>query len=169
LKLYLAEVNRNFGIRAIRQKYAIDAKGELLDLYGIKAIVLGLGRRELDKFKEDGGESLKKTIKEGICFYWRVIDGLNTNFSLPKSSLWMMISALLGRERLFPLYEIAIAEQYRSFSLEISYWFYLDLGKTADISSKSYNILYYHRQSTERYGTTFEPKFNSSFLGIRSH
>lgn len=49
-------------------------------------------------------------------YRWRVVDGLITNFHLPKSSLMMMVSALLGRQRLLGLYEEAIAENYRFFS-----------------------------------------------------
>lgn len=45
-----------------------------------------------------------------------MVDGLITNFHLPKSSLMMMVSALLGRERLLRLYEEAIAQNYRFFS-----------------------------------------------------
>ncbi len=47
---------------------------------------------------------------------WRVIDGLITNFHLPKSSLLMMVSALIGRERLLDLYQIAIQDNYRFYS-----------------------------------------------------
>jgi S-adenosylmethionine:tRNA ribosyltransferase-isomerase len=49
-------------------------------------------------------------------YEWRVIDGLITNFHLPKSSLMMMVSALIGRERLLALYQIAIELDYRFFS-----------------------------------------------------
>ena len=49
-------------------------------------------------------------------YTWRVIDGLITNFHLPKSSLMMMVSALIGRQRLLDLYQIAIAEHYRFYS-----------------------------------------------------
>jgi len=49
-------------------------------------------------------------------YQWRVIDGLITNFHLPKSSLLMLVSALIGRERLLSLYQTAIAEQYRFYS-----------------------------------------------------
>jgi S-adenosylmethionine:tRNA ribosyltransferase-isomerase len=47
---------------------------------------------------------------------WKVIDGLITNFHLPKSSLLMLVSAMVGRERLMALYELAIAENYRFYS-----------------------------------------------------
>jgi S-adenosylmethionine:tRNA ribosyltransferase-isomerase len=46
----------------------------------------------------------------------KVIDGLITNFHLPRSSLLMLVSALIGRERLLALYAGAIAQQYRFFS-----------------------------------------------------
>lgn len=49
-------------------------------------------------------------------YRWRVVDGLITNFHLPKSSLLMLVSALIGRERLLRLYEDAIAHQYRFYS-----------------------------------------------------
>ncbi|NJO40676.1 MAG: tRNA preQ1(34) S-adenosylmethionine ribosyltransferase-isomerase QueA [Cyanobacteria bacterium CRU_2_1] len=49
-------------------------------------------------------------------YQWRVIDGMITNFHLPKSSLMMLVSALIGRERLLELYQVAIAENYRFYS-----------------------------------------------------
>lgn len=49
-------------------------------------------------------------------YRWQVIDGMITNFHLPGSSLLMMISALIGRERLMNLYEDAIAKKYRFYS-----------------------------------------------------
>lgn len=49
-------------------------------------------------------------------YQWRVIDGLITNFHLPESSLLMMVSALIGRERLMRVYEDAIAREYRFYS-----------------------------------------------------
>lgn len=49
-------------------------------------------------------------------YEWRVIDGLITNFHLPKSSLMMMVSALIGRTTLLALYKEAIAQQYRFYS-----------------------------------------------------
>ncbi|MGB3298140.1 MAG: tRNA preQ1(34) S-adenosylmethionine ribosyltransferase-isomerase QueA [Phormidesmis sp.] len=49
-------------------------------------------------------------------YKWQVIDGMITNFHLPGSSLLMMVSALIGRQRLMDLYEEAIAQQYRFYS-----------------------------------------------------
>lgn len=44
------------------------------------------------------------------------IDGLITNFHLPKSSLIMLVSALIGREKTLSLYKTAIENDYRFFS-----------------------------------------------------
>jgi S-adenosylmethionine:tRNA ribosyltransferase-isomerase len=49
-------------------------------------------------------------------YQYRIIDGLITNFHLPKSSLLMLVSALIGRERLLSLYQEAIQEKYRFYS-----------------------------------------------------
>jgi S-adenosylmethionine:tRNA ribosyltransferase-isomerase len=49
-------------------------------------------------------------------YQWRVVDGLITNFHLPRSSLLMLVSALIGRKRLLKIYQEAIACQYRFYS-----------------------------------------------------
>ncbi|MEO0933061.1 MAG: tRNA preQ1(34) S-adenosylmethionine ribosyltransferase-isomerase QueA [Cyanobacteria bacterium J06641_2] len=49
-------------------------------------------------------------------YQWKVVDGLITNFHLPRSSLLMLVSALIGRERLLKLYDEAIKSQYRFYS-----------------------------------------------------
>ncbi|WP_137668385.1 tRNA preQ1(34) S-adenosylmethionine ribosyltransferase-isomerase QueA [Sphaerospermopsis reniformis] len=49
-------------------------------------------------------------------YQWRVVQGLITNFHLPRSSLLMLVSALIGRERLLKIYEQAIASRYRFYS-----------------------------------------------------
>ena len=53
-------------------------------------------------------------IRPGHCF--RVVDGLLTNFHLPRSTLLMLVSALAGMERIRNAYAHAIAERYRFFS-----------------------------------------------------
>ena len=55
-------------------------------------------------------------------FRFAVVQGLLTNFHLPKSSLLLLVSALIGRERLLELYEIAIAEAYRFYSYGDAMW-----------------------------------------------
>ena len=49
-------------------------------------------------------------------YQWQVVDGLITNFHLPGSSLLMLVSAMIGRERLLELYREAIALNYRFYS-----------------------------------------------------
>ena len=47
---------------------------------------------------------------------FRLVDGLITNFHLPRSTLLMLVSAFAGRERVLAAYEEAIRERYRFFS-----------------------------------------------------
>ena len=53
-------------------------------------------------------------IRPGYRF--RVVDGLITNFHLPKSTLLMLVSAFAGYETLRMAYAHAIAQRYRFFS-----------------------------------------------------
>lgn len=49
-------------------------------------------------------------------FAFRVTDALMTNFHLPKSTLMMLVSALMGQGTIRTIYHHAIAENYRFFS-----------------------------------------------------
>ena len=49
-------------------------------------------------------------------YRFKGVDGLMTNFHLPKSTLFMLVSALMGRERMQAAYAHAIAQQYRFYS-----------------------------------------------------
>jgi len=49
-------------------------------------------------------------------YEFKAIDGLITNFHLPKSTLIMLVSALAGRENILTAYQEAVAERYRFFS-----------------------------------------------------
>ncbi|MEO9463114.1 MAG: tRNA preQ1(34) S-adenosylmethionine ribosyltransferase-isomerase QueA [Marinomonas sp.] len=53
-------------------------------------------------------------ITPGYTF--RAVGGLMTNFHLPKSTLFMLVSALMGRERMQDAYAHAIANEYRFYS-----------------------------------------------------
>ncbi len=59
----------------------------------------------------------------GLCdlfiypgFEFKVLGGLLTNFHLPRSTLFMLVSALGGREFMLDCYAEAISEKYRFFS-----------------------------------------------------
>ncbi len=49
-------------------------------------------------------------------YSFRVTDALMTNFHLPKSTLLMLVSALMGQERMRRVYAHAVDQRYRFFS-----------------------------------------------------
>ncbi len=49
-------------------------------------------------------------------YRFKIMDGLITNFHLPKSTLLMLVSAFAGREHMLAAYEEAVKERYRFFS-----------------------------------------------------
>ena len=49
-------------------------------------------------------------------YRFRVTDALMTNFHLPKSTLMMLVSALMGAQRIRAIYDHAITNRYRFFS-----------------------------------------------------
>ena len=49
-------------------------------------------------------------------YRFRGVDGLMTNFHLPRSTLFMLVSAMMGRERMQAAYAHAIAAEYRVYS-----------------------------------------------------
>ena len=49
-------------------------------------------------------------------YQFRAVDGLMTNFHLPKSTLFMLVSALMGLDRMRAAYAHAIAEKFRFYS-----------------------------------------------------
>ncbi len=74
--------------------------------------------------------ALEASATEGICqpglgqtklfiypgYSFKLIDGLVTNFHLPKSSLMMLVSAFAGHGRIMEAYRTAVRERYRFFS-----------------------------------------------------
>ncbi|MBQ3111597.1 MAG: tRNA preQ1(34) S-adenosylmethionine ribosyltransferase-isomerase QueA [Firmicutes bacterium] len=76
--------------------------------------------RTLESVAEENGHIpategwTQKYIYPGYKF--KAIDGMITNFHLPKSTLIMLVSALAGRENVLNAYEEAIRERYRFFS-----------------------------------------------------
>ncbi len=69
--------------------------------------------------KHDGvfvGESGWTDIFIYPGYQFKAIDGLITNFHLPKSTLIMLVSAFAGREKILNAYKTAVKERYRFFS-----------------------------------------------------
>ena len=72
---------------------------------------------------ESAAESGKLQAKTGATkifiypgYQFKVIDGIITNFHLPKSTLIMLISAFAGRDFILRAYNEAVKERYRFFS-----------------------------------------------------
>ncbi|MEX3015068.1 tRNA preQ1(34) S-adenosylmethionine ribosyltransferase-isomerase QueA [Gymnodinialimonas hymeniacidonis] len=49
-------------------------------------------------------------------YRWKITDALMTNFHLPKSTLLMLVSALMGQDTIRSVYDHAVANDYRFFS-----------------------------------------------------
>ncbi len=67
--------------------------------------------------------SLESPIQHGFTnlfiqpgFAFKVIDGLITNFHLPKSTLLVLVSAFAGRDAIMHAYREALANEYRFYS-----------------------------------------------------
>ncbi|MEZ5949691.1 MAG: S-adenosylmethionine:tRNA ribosyltransferase-isomerase [Planctomycetaceae bacterium] len=53
-------------------------------------------------------------IRPGFPF--RVVDGLVTNYHLPKSTLLVLLAAFMGHDPMMRTYELAKTERYRFYS-----------------------------------------------------
>jgi S-adenosylmethionine:tRNA ribosyltransferase-isomerase len=49
-------------------------------------------------------------------FHFKIVDGMITNFHLPRSTLLMLVSAFAGREKILAAYEEAVRQEYRFYS-----------------------------------------------------
>lgn len=76
--------------------------------------------RTLESAADENGMIKPCTADTSIFIYpsyrFKCIDALITNFHLPKSTLIMLVSAFLGREKTIELYNLAVSEKYRFFS-----------------------------------------------------
>lgn len=89
---------------------------------GGKIIAVGTTTtRTLETVANEKGKILPQKGWTDIFIYpgykFKVIDGLITNFHLPESTLLMLVSAFVGREKILNAYKIAVNENYRFFSL----------------------------------------------------
>ena len=72
-----------------------------------------IGTKFDGEIKADSGWT-KIFISPGYSF--KVVQGIITNFHLPKSTLVMLVSAFAGRDNVLAAYEYAVKEKYRFFS-----------------------------------------------------
>lgn len=69
-----------------------------------------LGPRKI----EAGSKQTKLFIRPG--YHFQVVDGMLTNFHLPRTTMLMMIAAMAGREQVFRAYAEALRHGYRFLS-----------------------------------------------------
>ncbi len=76
--------------------------------------------RALESSLDESGELIAQSGSTEIFIYpgyeFKVIDGLITNFHLPKSTLLMLVSALSTREFMLDVYKEAVNREYHFFS-----------------------------------------------------
>jgi len=77
---------------------------------GTLSLSKGSKNQRLTKLKGNTGLFIKEN------YDLKFVDGLITNFHVPKSSLLMLTSAFVGRKKLFDLYQRAIKKNFRFFS-----------------------------------------------------
>lgn len=88
---------------------------------GRRVIAIGTtALRSLESAADDDGRVRTETGDTSIFitpgYRFRVADGLWTNFHLPRSTLFMLVSAFAGLERMQAAYAHAIAQGYRFYS-----------------------------------------------------
>jgi len=120
------------------QDHSMHSEHVIVDLSTIKAIQSALKRqkagedvriisvgttttRTLEALGSELFKAKKKIEKDVNIFIYpgykfKIVDAMFTNFHLPKSTLLMLISALIGREKVMVLYKLAIKLKYRFYS-----------------------------------------------------
>ncbi len=93
---------------------AVRAAGGRLIAVGTTSLRLLESAADADGIIAPFADETRIFITPGYRF--RAVDGLMTNFHLPRSTLFMLVSALMGRERMQAVYGHAIAKGYRFYS-----------------------------------------------------
>lgn len=88
---------------------------------GRRIVVVGTtAARALEAAADEQGEVRPGSGWTGLFIYppyeFKIVSNMLTNFHLPRSTLLMLIAALVGREKVLDLYEIAKREGYRFYS-----------------------------------------------------
>lgn len=80
--------------------------------------VIPVGTTSLRVLESAGGAAWQGDTRIFITpgYRFRAVDGLLTNFHLPKSTLFMLVSAMMGLETMQAAYAHAIASDYRFYS-----------------------------------------------------
>ena len=88
---------------------------------GNRVVAVGTTSLRLIESACDAGGTIRPFEGDTAIFItpgyrFRGVDGLMTNFHLPKSTLFMLVSAMMGREEMQAAYAHAIAGSYRFYS-----------------------------------------------------
>ena len=88
---------------------------------GKRIIAVGTtSTRTLETIMRDNNEFVPTTGETDIFIYpgfkFKGVDGLITNFHLPKSTLVMLVSAFSKKEYILNAYRVAVLNKYRFFS-----------------------------------------------------
>jgi len=107
------------------ESYSIDKENaELINSVkasGGRVIAVGTTSvRTLESVADENGYVKECAGETKIFIYppykFKCVDSLITNFHLPESTLIMLVSALINREKTLELYKLAVEEKYRFFS-----------------------------------------------------
>ena len=95
---------------------------------GRRVIAVGTTAVRVLESASDADGTVKPCTGETKIFIYppykfKCVDALITNFHLPESTLIMLVSALVGREKTLELYNTAVKERYRFFSFGDSCFF----------------------------------------------
>ena len=100
---------------------SVEAINEVKDRGGRVVAVGTTAARALESLKED---SSGKFVQSGGMtdlyitpgYQWRVVDGMVTNFHAPKSSLLMLVAALMGYDKMREVYQYGLDSDYKFLS-----------------------------------------------------
>lgn len=100
-----------------------EAAKEINDVKSAGGKIFAVGTttvRTLETVAEKFGKIVADKGETSIFIYpgfeFKIVDGLITNFHLPKSTLIMLVSAFATKDLIFKAYEHAVSEKYRFFS-----------------------------------------------------
>ena len=104
-----------------RERYAVpaEAQARLAAARAEGRPVIACGTtvvRALEAFAATGQAAGETDLFVTPGYAFRAVDGLITNFHLPRSTLLLLVSALCGRERLLAAYADALRAGYRFYS-----------------------------------------------------
>ncbi len=100
--------------------------GAVIDALRGSSRVIAVGTtsvRALESLPAQRHPSIAAQSYEGVTdlfiappYDFKNVDGMLTNFHLPRSSLLALVGAMVGLERLLEIYRVAVEEQYRFYS-----------------------------------------------------